>query len=228
MTEFKKRNTLQKYPQTCRPQQEFTDSPRSSRRSAALKSSSGVSSQPGRSVEPEHLSAWLFYVVLRASVWSLDYAWWGKIVCIFVKLQTIFFLLIKEILKINFELFIKIKKQQTNTLFAVVLKKLQILLIFHMLFNRTPVMGTKIYPSVNHHVITVVELNEQSNMNIFHCRLLSVSKHFVPWVSDTCQSEVRTLQKPDWLQSSPVISLVKLCSSCRVATVSKGWREDWP
>lgn len=46
-------------------------------------------------------------------------------------------------------------------------------------------MGTKIYPSVNHHVITVVELNEQSNMNIFHCRLLSVSKHFVPWVSDT-------------------------------------------
>lgn len=77
-------------------------------------------------------------------------------------------------------MFIKIKKQQTNTLFAVVLKKLQILLIFHMLFNRTPVMGTKIYPSVNHHVITVVELNEQSNMNIFHCRLLSVSKHFVP------------------------------------------------
>lgn len=74
----------------------------------------------------------------------------------FCKTTNDFFLLIKEISKIYFELFIKIKKQQTNTLFAVVLKKLQILLIFHMLFNRTPVMGTNIYPSVNHHVITVV------------------------------------------------------------------------
>lgn len=34
-----------------------------------------------------------------------------------------FFLLIKEILKINFELFIKIKKQQTNTLFVCCFKE---------------------------------------------------------------------------------------------------------
>lgn len=51
----------------------------------------------------------------------------------------------------------------------------------------------------------------------------------VPWAWHILSPEARPLWgTPDWLLSHSVILLVKLHSSCHVATVQEGWREDWP